>query len=213
MKGNQEILWVALFAVAFAFVESSVVVYLRAIYYPEGFTFPLKLMTSFHLLVELAREASTIVMLASVAAVAATSRWLRFGYFLIAFGVWDIFYYLWLKVLLNWPASILDWDILFLIPVPWLGPVIAPIIVSVLLIAAGFLILRFAAQSRQLRVDKKSLAVSLVGTALILFSFVNQPEAAALPESSLSYPYGLFLTGVACYLAALVLQRNEWTRG
>ncbi|MGB2868264.1 MAG: hypothetical protein WBD36_07425 [Bacteroidota bacterium] len=208
---NRQVLWVGLFAVAFAFVESSVVVYLRSIYYPDGFAFPLKLMTSFHLWVELAREASTIVMLGCVAMVAGTSKWQRLAYFLIAFGVWDIFYYVWLKVLLNWPTSILDWDILFLIPLPWIGPVLAPVLVSIILIAAGFMVLRFALRSESLQVDNKSLALSVAGTFIVLFSFLRQPDAAALPENAIQYSYNLFLLGLICYLGALFIQRKKWT--
>ncbi len=42
--------------------------------------------------------------------------------FAIAFGVWDIVFYVCLQLLLGWPASLLTWDILFLIPVPWGRP-------------------------------------------------------------------------------------------
>ena len=108
--------WIAVFGIAFGFVESSVVVYLRSLYNPEGFTFPLRVMSAEHLLVELIRKAATLVILAAVGMLAGSRRWEKFGYFLVAFGVWDIFYYVWLKVLLNWPAGLLDWDILFLIP-------------------------------------------------------------------------------------------------
>ena len=126
MKTSRTILLVSVFAVAFALVESSVVVYLRLLYYPEGFAFPLKPALMSHVAVEVSREVATIVMLAVVGLIAGRSRWQRFSYFMIAFGVWDIFYYVWLKIMLNWPASLLDWDVLFLIPVPWIGPVVAP---------------------------------------------------------------------------------------
>ena len=85
--------WTCLFAIAFAFVESSVVVYLRAIYYPDGFTFPLRLIEQEHLFVEILREAATIIMLVAVGFLAGRTGWQRFGFFLICFGVWDIFYY------------------------------------------------------------------------------------------------------------------------
>ena len=212
MKKSRQTIWVVLFAIAFAFVESSVVVYLRSIYYPEGFAFPLKLMTSFHVLVELTREASTIVMLGCIAMVAGISRWQRFAYFLIAFGVWDIFYYIWLKALLNWPASILDWDILFLIPLPWIGPVIAPVLVSVSLIAAGIMILQLELQNKLLHVDTTSLALSVVGSSIVLFTFMREPNAAIQPGGPLQYSYGLFFLGFACYVTALILQRRKWMK-
>jgi len=85
MKPAGKMLWVALFAVAFALVESSVVVYLRALYYPAGFSFPLRLMEIAHLGVELGREIATIVMLVAIGVIAGRPAWERFGYFLIAF--------------------------------------------------------------------------------------------------------------------------------
>ena len=84
------------------------------------------------------REAATLVMLLGVAMLAGTDRWDRIALFCIAFGVWDIAYYVWLWVFLRWPPSLLTWDVLFLIPVPWVGPVVAPVIVSVVMIVGGW---------------------------------------------------------------------------
>ncbi|MEX0736796.1 MAG: hypothetical protein WD182_05090 [Bacteroidota bacterium] len=196
---------VILFAIAFAFVESSVVVYLRALYYPEGFQFPLKLLGNHHLAVELAREGATLVMLAAVGMIAGVTRWERFAYFLIAFGVWDIFYYIWLKVAIGWPASILDWDILFLIPVPWIGPVIAPVLVSVLMIVAGFLILHRDHHHGAFRVPLKVWIIALAGTALILLSFTIDTAATLRQHPPEPYHYELFAAGIALYLVAMVM--------
>src|SRR3989304_4819791 len=135
-----KILWVTVFAVAMAFVESAVVVYLRVIYYPEGFRFPLKLIMDDTIMVELYREIATLFILLAVAVLAGRRLWERFAWFMLAFGVWDIFYYIWLNVLISWPSSLSEWDILFLIPVPWIGPVSAPISISLLMILAGILI-------------------------------------------------------------------------
>jgi hypothetical protein len=123
----------ALFSIAFAYVESAVVVYLRALYYPQGFSLPLAVMSRSHMFVEIGREAMTMVMLCS-AAFLCTEKGNRkrqmISFFIFAFGVWDIFYYVWLKALLNWPESFLTPDILFLIPVVWVGPVVSPVLVS-----------------------------------------------------------------------------------
>src|SRR3972149_8397741 len=90
-----KILWVTVFAVAMAFVESAAVVYLRVIYYPEGFRFPLKLIMDDTIIVELYREMATLLMLLSVAFLAGRRLWDRFAWFMLAFGVWDFFYFLW----------------------------------------------------------------------------------------------------------------------
>ena len=38
---GRRVTWLTIYAVAMAYVESAVVVYLRALYYPQGFDFPL----------------------------------------------------------------------------------------------------------------------------------------------------------------------------
>src|SRR5919108_3627386 len=103
-------LWVAIYAIAMAAVEAAVVVYLRALH--EGvapasvvqYQLPLRFLT-----IEVGREAATLVMLIAVAAIAGRSAWERFLSFGLAFGLWDIFYYVWLWVFIGWPPSLLTW--------------------------------------------------------------------------------------------------------
>ena len=135
-------LLLALFAVAMAFVESAVVVYLRGLFYPEGFYGTLASFPVFYYATEVFREAATIIMLATVALLAARKGWWeRAAYFLFCFGVWDIFYYVWLYALLGWPPSLMTEDVLFLIPVPWVAPIAVPVAASVAMIAAAVWIL------------------------------------------------------------------------
>ncbi len=122
------------FAVAMAFVEAAVVVYLREII-GEGPIFPMKEIPAALLIVEVGREAATIAMLLSVAFLSFPGEARRMGAFLLLFAVWDVFYYVWLHVTIGWPAGVTDWDVLFLIPLPWVGPVW-----SVLLICAGMFV-------------------------------------------------------------------------
>jgi hypothetical protein len=140
--------WVVLFAAAFAYVESAVVVYLRKIYFDGAFEFPIATVweNGRHVLdplivVEMVREAATIVMLAAAGILAGANALQRFSFFMIAFGVWDIFYYVWLRVILRWPDSLMTWDLLFYIPLPWVGPVITPVLISVAMIAAGSILI------------------------------------------------------------------------
>jgi len=210
VKPLHKILWVAVFAVAFAAVESAVVVYLRALYYPEGFSLPLKIFSRNHFWVELVRELATMVMLASVALLTGTNRWQRFAYFLITFGAWDIFFYLWLKVMLNWPSSIFDWDILFLLPVPWIGPVVAPVLVSIVLIVAGWLILLREVSSEQFKPGALVWLLSILGTAVILYSFTSDIDASMRMQIPKPYRYELLILGLLCYLTALSsIVRNQ----
>jgi hypothetical protein len=133
---------VVVWAVAFALVEAMVVFYIRRLfalqygvrfssqYTPAGFHFP-----SGYMKYEKAREAATMVMLLAAAYLAGRTWPQRLACYLAAFGVWDIFYYFWLYVLLRWPQSLADRDLLFLLPSEWWGPVWEPVLASVFFIA------------------------------------------------------------------------------
>ena len=205
MKQNGKLVQVVVFAVAFAFVESAVVAYLRAIYYPDGFSFPLRILTSSHVSVELSREFATIVMLVLVGLLAGTSRWQKFSFFLIAFGVWDIFYYVWLKVILGWPATLFDWDILFLIPLPWIGPVIAPFLISIIMITGGILIIRKEERERQFHPPLSAWLISCFASILVLFTFMMDTKATLHSGLPKPYYYELFVPALFLYLLATIL--------
>ncbi|ETX04209.1 MAG: hypothetical protein ETSY2_30110, partial [Candidatus Entotheonella gemina] len=159
------------FAFAMANVETMIVVYLRRLYYPEGFQFPLVIIDTPTFLLELAREAATVVMLATFGIAAGRTKAGRFGYFMIGFGLWDIFYYVWLKMILNWPASLLTWDVLFLIPVPWIGPVMAPVSVACTLIGMGVVLLILEARGPVLPAGKAVWSAQVTAAAIIIYSF------------------------------------------
>ncbi|MRR23953.1 hypothetical protein EG830_13360, partial [bacterium] len=131
--------WIAVFAAAMGFLEGIVVIYLRELYYPDGFEFPLKLMSSDLVTAEWIREVATLIMLATVGIITGRNGLQRLFYALFAFGVWDIFYYVALNLLIGWPETLLTWDLLFLIPVSWLGPVLAPVINSLTMILMALL--------------------------------------------------------------------------
>jgi len=144
LKGK--LIALVLFSMSFAYIESAVVVYLRAIFYPDGFHFPISEFLDIDgfgsfLFTEIAREAATMVVILTTALMIGANKRQKTAFFLIIFAVWDIFYYVWLKVLIDWPASILDWDVLFLIPHVWASPVLAPIISSLLMLIIAFLLL------------------------------------------------------------------------
>ncbi len=200
----RRLLWVSLFGVSFAFVESAVVVYLRALYYPDGFTFPLALMSVAHLGVELAREAATILMLAAVGIVAGSGGWQRFGFFLVGFGVWDIFYYAWLKAILDWPVDLTEWDVLFLIPLPWIGPVLAPLLVALMMSVCGLLIVLRLDRSLYFRPTWFTWILSLSATAILLYSFMSDLPASLHGALPAPYAYHFLAVGLALYAGAFV---------
>lgn len=164
-------LWVTGFAIAMALVECAIVVYLREIYYPEGFEFPLKPMGRHLVSLEFWREAGTIVMLLAVGVLAGRNLAQRLSWFLFGFAIWDIFYYVWLKVFLGWPSSLFTWDILFLIPVPWVGPVITPVLVSILMIVLAGVILFHEEQGRKVRLQFRNWLTFSVGSVVLILSW------------------------------------------
>ncbi|MGH7529019.1 MAG: hypothetical protein ACREMN_01410 [Gemmatimonadales bacterium] len=187
-------LWVSLYAVAMAAVESVVVVYLRALHRGDApLTVLLHEIPARLVPIEIAREAATLVMLVAVAAVAGKSAWEGFLYFALAFGVWDIFYYVWLWVLIGWPPSLLTWDVLFLIPVPWLGPVIAPVIVSLCLVGGSLWLLSRPAR----RLPGPAWGLAIAGGALVLLSFTVDYHYALARTDPPRFRWELFWAGIA----------------
>ncbi len=204
-KYISRIIWVSIFSIAMAYVESAVVVYLRAIFHPEGFEFPIKELDDYKIIVELFREAATIFMLISVAALAGKKFWERFAYFILSFGVWDIFYYVWLKVILDWPSTVLDWDVLFLIPLPWIGPVIAPVSVAVLMIVFGVIMLRSIQGGLNFRPTFFSFIIALAATAVILYSFMYDTDATLELQMPMPYRYDLLIIGDLLFTASFIV--------
>jgi hypothetical protein len=163
----------AIFAIAMGALEAIVVVYLRQIYYPEGFDFPLTLLSPRMLAVECTREAASIVMLVSIGIMAGKDHLQRFAWFLYAFAIWDISYYAWLKILLDWPPSLFTWDVLFLIPVPWIGPVLAPLVCSLTMIPLAVTVIRSNENGRMVKFGFPEWGPALLGSAVIIFTFVR----------------------------------------
>ncbi len=190
-----------------AFVESAVVIYLRDLHYPEGFAFPLKMVMSAtakrHVIIEVGREVATIFMLIAVSALSGKRFWEKFSYFLICFGFWDLFYYLWLKVAVGWPSSLVDWDILFLIPLPWIAPVIAPVTIATMMILAGLFIILLYKRGYDFRPSSLTWVLTIVGTLIILYSFMRDTGASLYQQMPLPYRYDALLAGEILYLLAI----------
>ncbi len=168
---SKTFIWASIFAVAMAFIESSVVVYLRELYYPEGFVFPLKPIDSVIAFTEFLREAATIIMLVSLAFLAGKNFSQGFAYFLYGFAIWDIFYYVFLYALLGWPESLMTWDILFLIPVSWISPVICPIILSFSMIGLACIILYYESRGILVKIKRMEWLLLITGSLAAVLSF------------------------------------------
>jgi hypothetical protein len=165
---------VVLFGTAMAWVEAACVYYLRLLVgriepYQQN---PLPISGVLGP-VELVREASTLVMLLTVGMLSGRTWQKRVGYTLIAFGVWDIFYYVFLRAFSGWPRSIFDWDILFLLPLPWWGPVLAPVSIALLMIIWGTFATQWTRYPTVTPLTWRLWGLSAIGIALALYVFME----------------------------------------
>jgi hypothetical protein len=207
---------VVLFAAGMAWVEAAAVYYLRALVdriepYQAN---PLPLHSVLGP-VELVREAATLVMLAAVGMLAAATWYTRLAYTAIAFGVWDILYYVFLRIMSGWPNSLLDWDILFLLPLPWWGPVLAPVSIATLMIVWGTLATQFADTGNAASLTWSLRASSALGIAVALYVFMSDSLRAVaqgldVTKAGLPTVFNWPLFGVALALMAAPVILIGW---
>jgi hypothetical protein len=200
-SARSRLIWLGVFGVAFGYLEAAVVVYLRAIFYPDGFAFPLVLADTHIALVELGRELATLLMLLGIAGLAARSAWGRFGAFAVAFGVWDLVFYASLKLTLDWPESLATWDVLFLIPGIWTGPVWSAAVIAVFLVLCGGWIMKADTLGHRPRPGLVGWGGAAVSLLLILTSFLWNHSMTYRGEVPVWFPWPIWLAGVLVGLA------------
>ena len=159
-------------AIAFAYVEAAAVVYLRVVVGVEDLVRDVSTYDPSIAATELGREAATLLLLLAAGWAAGRNLQSRLGFAFYTFGIWDIFYYLWLKVLLDWPRSLLDTDILFLIPLPWWGPVLSPVLIALLCMAGGSFAVIRDGRGDNVRLTLAEWVSVVVGTLLVLGAFM-----------------------------------------
>lgn len=221
---KNKIFIVTAFAIAMGFLEAAVVVYMREILYPAGFEFPLAPIPVSLALTELFRELATLIMLVSIGILAARKFSTGFAWFIYSFAIWDIFYYVFLKAILGWPGSLMTWDVLFLIPTTWTGPVLTPVLVSMSMILLALVILLKAEGGKQCRIPGKIWVGLILGSLILIFAFVfdysrfmlshftlpemlqvKNPEVLELATSyvPLHFPWGIFALGEGLILTSI----------
>jgi hypothetical protein len=179
---NRRFAAVTIYSIAMGYLESAVVIYLRETAFGNSFqVFPVRFLDPQLGGIEFAREAATIIMLLMVGYLAGKNRFQQFMFFVFSFAVWDLFYYLFLKIFTGWPASLGGFDVLFLIPVIWISPVICPIMISLLLaVSASFLIFlseeNFSQNGKtvRFRIGFINIILFVVGSAIDFYSFTEQ---------------------------------------
>jgi hypothetical protein len=202
-----QLLAFVLYAVAMAYVEAAAVLYLRTLYGGVDPAAPRRALydvpPSFFA-VEFGREAATIIMLGAIGWLAAPRAGGRLGAFLLAFGAWDIAYYAFLWLFSGWPASLLAPDVLFLIPLPWWGPVVSPLLLALVMVAGGAAALAREAGTGLPRPDGWAWLALGGGAIVCLVAFMFNalrllPSGMELAQAARggAFPWPLYLVGLA----------------
>ena len=196
---------VGVLALAFGWIEAVAVVYLREIYtrelslqgagYLPNLQITLVSLPSRLVSLEMVREVCTIVVLGAVAWLAGRRPAARAGAFRLAFGIWDLAYYGVLRLVASWPDSLSTWDILFLIPLPWVAPIWAPMTVAALFVLAGSYLFWTPDRERQYRLT--DIGVLTLSVALTIAAFLFESDSVMDRRIPERFPLWLFWTGVA----------------
>jgi hypothetical protein len=165
------LLIVTLFFIAMGYIESAVVIYMREILYPGGFQFPLAPIETRLAVTEIIREVATLVVLLCIGMITGGTFSERFAWFLYGFAIWDIFFYIFLNLLIGWPESLMTWDILFLIPVTWVGPVITPVIVSMTMILLAMILVHYNLKNEIVKISRIEWALLITGSVILILSW------------------------------------------
>lgn len=199
------------YGIAMGYLEATVVVYLRAAI-ESGAVEPAMDPDSIGTFegLEIAREAATLVMVAGVGWLAGRSRLERLAWAAVVFGLWDILYYVGLNLAIGWPSSPDTWDVLFLIPIPWVGPVWAPVAVSIALAGSGLLAARRLRRGLPIRVRLVHAAAALAGGCLVVGSFLVDSGRVLAGDQSAWTGWAPFWTGMglAAVVTAVALARK-----
>lgn len=179
-----KILWVSVFSIAMAYLEAAVVVYLRRVYGISDLILQVPPFDAQIAAIELGRELATLVMLLSIGWISGETFQSRVGFAFITFGLWDIFYYLWLRVFIGWPQSILEPDLLFLIPLPWWGPVLAPVLIALWMVIGGIFAVIKVEKNGPLHIDAWSWVCLIAGVLILLYTFMADALIALPADAS-----------------------------
>lgn len=201
------LIWLGIFSVAMGLLEAICVIYLRRLLPVEN---NFQVLPPVHLRVEVIREACTIVMLLGVAWLAGINWRSRVACFFYAFGIWDILYYVGLWWLGHWPDSLLTWDCLFLIPKPWHGPVLAPVLISLYFVVVCCWFHVREMNGTPVRFTTVVVGAQFAACAVWYWSFVKDSDWITQHKfEGLHYSWVLFVTGALIGVAGLLSQRKS----
>lgn len=200
----QRAILVVFYGLAMAYFEAAVVVYLRrAVSIDASTLFPLRDQATLDGLggIEFGREIATLVMLATVGWLAGRSGLERLAWMAVAFGFWDTGYYIFLWIFIDWPNKLTTYDLLFLVPVPWVAPVWAPIVVSVALITVGLFVARRVRRGDKLLLRLRDGAFMCGGGLVVIWSFIFHFNSILHGGVPTSFAWPVFVIGMLMAVA------------
>jgi hypothetical protein len=201
--------WLGVYAAAMGLLEAICVIYLRRLF-PVETNYPIPPLSKMN--VEIPREACTIIMLAAVAWLAGINLRSRLACFFFAFGIWDILYYVGLQWWTGWPGALLTWDCLFLIPKPWYGPVLAPVLISLYFVLGCCWLHLQECRGRPLRLSAALILPQVLALVVWYWSFVKDAHViTASGFKGVSYSWALWIVGTVVGVAGMWLgtRRSE----
>ncbi len=213
-------LWV--FGIAFGYTEAAVVVYLRAVLELEDpGLFPLSKVFSerhaWYLTVETYRELAALALMLVPALLVSRIKSFRLLSFALIFAVWDLSYYFFLQLTLDWPRTFLTYDVLFLIPTVWVAPVLCPVLISAAMVCFSTVLI-YIGRHRPMRTVSPVHWLPLVtGAILMLYAFMAEADyflAGGLPPRFPWWPFGIgfALASLAGLHFTYGIARKERTR-
>ena len=197
---------VIIFAIAMGILEAICVVYIRQIIFPPDGNITNVPFADFNFTIEAVREAMTIIMLTTVSILSAYNVRTRLAMFFLAFGTWDILYYIGLRIFLQWPISIMDWDTLFLIPVAWYSPVLVPVLISVYFIFGSVFIVLHEGNGTKLKFSFSVVLLQFLAFVVWFYSFTkNSARISETGYANAEYSWALFFLGLVLGIGSLTL--------
>jgi len=193
---KKKLSYLTLFAISFAFVIGVTVYYFRLHFYAPQFSFPINWKEGLPFYTLFGRQLASLMVIFLLAWLSGKNLKQKIAAFLYVFGVWDIFYYLSLYIICRWPNSFLTNDLLFVIPLPWTGPVLAPMVVSLVLISLGVTLFFLDKKSMQLNSPFILWVFEIVSGGFIVLSFLWNFQAVYQGEVPTPFPWFLFISGL-----------------
>jgi hypothetical protein len=141
---------ISVFALGMAFAEAATVVFLKRLYFPDGWAAPFHPIPPDALRLEQGRELATLAAIAAVAFAGRPGAREGIARALWIGGLWDLAYYGCLRAITPFPATLADLDVVFLVPSAWILPVWVPVAASLVAMAAAFALGRPAKTRRVL---------------------------------------------------------------